>query len=427
MSDLRITKRISGFVIQDYANGRKQVRDLNHKKLTYTNKKDAKAAVKELMALELKGIVKLGHRHKFKDKFLEFGLDRMEIASNEDTALTKQGMRGYLSYSKNHIAKWFPDIYLDEVDGMVFDEFARTCIKNDVTWKTVKNIIQHIHTALRWFMEKKYHDNFASALNWKIHKQHHLKPKNSDEEKEKKTEVISPAEANMVLSYVEKHKNRSHKDALAYAIFTILALFGLRPSEIQGLHKSNFNLIARFMWVKGAYLVNEGGYRNRTKNDDSNRALDFTENQSKHIKWIMDYMSGYKKHNPYFLPASRIGRDGNHKPLAQYEMRKLIYRTYEAVGLAKLNWFNKSNTEQYEIIDCRFKDGPAKCWRHYNATMLIDNMYTLGLTPNYIKSRLGHSRWQTTQDRYGNHNMIGTDEMRLERADKVEKALGYNK
>ena len=84
-------------------------------------------------------------------------------------------------------------------------------------------------------------------------------------------------------------------------------------------------------------------------------------------------------------------------------------------------------TKQYEIIECRFKNGPAKCWRHYNATMLIDNMYVLGLTPNYIKSRLGHSRWQTTQDRYGNHNMIGTDEMRLERADKVEKALGFKK
>ena len=136
MSDLRITKRISGFVIQDYDNGRKQIRDNNHKKLSFANKKDAKAAVKELMALELKGIVKLGDRHKFKDKFLEFGLDRMEIASDEDTALTKQGMRGYLSYSKNHIAKWFPDVYLDEVDGMTFDTFARTCFENDVTWKT---------------------------------------------------------------------------------------------------------------------------------------------------------------------------------------------------------------------------------------------------------------------------------------------------
>jgi len=427
MSDLRIQKRRDKYVIQDYDNGRNQVRDTNNKKLTFTNKSDAKAAIKELMALELKGAVKLGNRHKFKDKFQEFADNRYEIASDEDTALTKQGVRGYLSYSKNHIAKWFPDIYLDELDGMVLEQFAQTCFTNNVTWKTVRNIVRHIHTTCRWFMEKKYHNDFASALNWKLHKQHHLKPKNREDEKETKTEVITPEEANKVLAYVEKHKDRSHKDALAYAIFTILALFGLRPSEIQGLKRSTFNFDAKYVWIKGAYLGREGGYRSRTKNDESNRALDFTEKQSKHLQWIMDYMNKYKKHNPYILPASRLGQDGQYKPIAQYEMRKLIYKTYEAVGLAKLEWFKKSNTWQYNILDCRFKDGPAKCWRHYNATMLIDNMYTLGLTPNYIKSRLGHSRWQTTQDRYGNHNMIGSDEMRLERADKVEKALGYNK
>jgi len=74
-----------------------------------------------------------------------------------------------------------------------------------------------------------------------------------------------------------------------------------------------------------------------------------------------------------------------------------------------------------------FKGGPMKCWRHYYATSMIDNMFELGLTPNYIKSRLGHSRWQTTQDRYGNHNLGVTEEMRMERAAKVSKALGYNK
>tara|TARA_R100000951_G_C2639536_1_gene180448 strand:+ start:302 stop:1585 length:1284 start_codon:yes stop_codon:yes gene_type:complete len=427
MSDLRIQKRRDKYVIQDYDNGRKQVRDTNNKKLAFTNKSDAKAAIKELMALELKGTVKLGARHKFKDKFQEFADNRYEIASDEDTALTKQGVRGYLSYSKNHIAKWFPDIYLDELDGMVLEQFAQTCFANNVTWKTVRNIVRHIHTTCRWFMEKKYHNDFASALNWKLHKQHHLKPKNREDEKETKTEVITPEEANKVLAYVEKHKDRSHKDALAYTIFTILALFGLRPSEIQGLKRSTFNFDAKYVWIKGSYLGREGGYRSRTKNDESNRALDFTEKQSKHLQWIMDYMNKYKQHNPYILPASRLGQDGQYKPIAQYEMRKLIYKTYEAVGLAKLEWFKKCNTWQYNILNCRFKDGPAKCWRHYNATMLIDNMYTLGLTPNYIKSRLGHSRWQTTQDRYGNHNMVGSDEMRLERADKVEKALGYNK
>ena len=53
-------------------------------------------------------------------------------------------------------------------------------------------------------------------------------------------------------------------------------------------------------------------------------------------------------------------------------------------------------------------------------------MYELGLTPNYIKARLGHSRWQTTQDRYGNHNLAVSNELREERVEKVEKALGYN-
>ena len=436
MSDLRITKREGKYVIQNYDNGRKQIRDNNNKKLTFISKKDAKAAIKEFLALELKGAVQLGGRHIFKDKFREFADDRLETASDNDMALTKQGIVGYMSYSKNQIANYFPkklengnkrDLYLDELDGMVLEEFAKTCFKNGVTYKTVKNIVRHIHTTCRWFMEKKYHNDFSSVLNWKIHKQHHLKPKDRDDEYEIRTEVITPDEANKVLSYVEKHKDRSHKDALAYAIFTILALFGIRPSEIQGLKKLNFNFVSRYVWIKGAYLAREGGYRNRTKNDDSNRALDFTEKQSKHLQWIMDYMNKYKQHNPYFLPASRLGQDGKHKPIAQFEMRKVIYRTYEAVGLAKLNWFTKSNTEQYEIIECRFKDGPAKCWRHYMATMLIDNMYVLGLTPNYIKSRLGHSRWQTTQDRYGNHNLIGTDEMRLERADKVEKALGFDK
>ena len=57
MSDLRIQKRRDKYVIQDYDNGIKQVRDTNNKKLAFTNRSDAKAAIKELMALELKGAV----------------------------------------------------------------------------------------------------------------------------------------------------------------------------------------------------------------------------------------------------------------------------------------------------------------------------------------------------------------------------------
>ena len=427
-TDLRIVKRskpTKHYVIQDYANGRSQIRE-DGKVLKFGHKVDAKAYRDKIRGAVERKELKLNRRYKFKDVFLLMAEERMKFACDKTKKLTKQGVRGYLSYSKRHIAKWFPDIYLDELDAMSLDTFAKNCLKNDVTYKTVKDIIQHIHTALRWMMVRKYHDNFASALNWKIYKQHHLLPKDRDDQHEKKTEVITHAEAVKVLNYVQKHRYKSHDDALTYGIFIILACFGLRPSELQGLHRSNFNFENRFVTIKGAYLGREGGYVNRTKTEESYRAIDYDPSQAEDIEWINEYMLKYKPHNPYFFPASRLGDDQQYHPVSQYKVRKLVYAVYEACGLAKLEWFTKSNTEQYKIIDCRFKGGPMKCWRHYYATSMIDNMFVLGLTPNYIKSRLGHSRWQTTQDRYGNHNLGVSEEMRMERAAKVAKALGYN-
>ena len=59
--------------------------------------------------------------------------------------------------------------------------------------------------------------------------------------------------------------------------------------------------------------------------------------------------------------------------------------------------------------------------------MKINNMKRLGLTPNYIKERIGHTRWSTTEDRYGNHNDKGNAEIRQERVEKAEAALGLYK
>ena len=53
-------------------------------------------------------------------------------------------------------------------------------------------------------------------------------------------------------------------------------------------------------------------------------------------------------------------------------------------------------------------------------------MEHLKLTPNQIKQRLGHTRWTTTVDRYGNHNEESTVESNKALADKVDLALGYN-
>ena len=57
---------------------------------------------------------------------------------------------------------------------------------------------------------------------------------------------------------------------------------------------------------------------------------------------------------------------------------------------------------------------------------MINNMEHLKLTPNQIKQRLGHTRWTTTVDRYGNHNEESNREHDRVLADKVELALGYD-
>jgi len=43
------------------------------------------------------------------------------------------------------------------------------------------------------------------------------------------------------------------------------------------------------------------------------------------------------------------------------------------------------------------------------------------LSPNYVKKIMGHSRFTTTQDRYGNHT-ITSSEYELETAEAFEKS-----
>lgn len=421
--DLRVVKRSKPkkhYVIQDYANARTQIRKEN-KVLKFDYKSDAKAYCKELEGAVIRKEVKLVDRHKFMDKFKEYGLLRIEQSSMEGSRETVGGVSGYKSYHDRYLSLHFPDLYLDQVDGPALEAFIFACKKAGVPHKTNTRMIQHIHTFLRWCLYKKLHHDFASALNWKVgsHGTGYLEPDADAEFYETEAEVITPEEAYKVLSYVDANKGKSRNDALAYGIKSFLAIFGLRSSEIIGLRKSSINFENRTLKINAA-MVREG-FAEKTKNRGSNRTLDFTASQAVHLKWFYDYMFECRPHNKFLFAGSR----GN-GPIGSYTFRRIVWKTYEAVGLAKVRWYTQSNTEQFEIIESRFKDFPTKTWRHYNATSLIENMKKLGLTPNFIKARVGHTRWTTTVDRYGNHNTKANQEIRQERAAKAEAALGYN-
>ena len=163
MTDLKVTLRKGKYVIQDYTNGRKQVRDRDNKKLLFQYKKEAQAYAKELSGAIERKEIKLSGRHNFKQKFKEYGLFRLEMAHAATSRDTVGGVSGYISYFNKFVVPHFPDVYLDEVDGPMLEDFVKALVAAKVPHKTNTRIIQHIHTFLRWCEFKKLHHNFASA------------------------------------------------------------------------------------------------------------------------------------------------------------------------------------------------------------------------------------------------------------------------
>ena len=421
MSDLKVTQRNGGYVIQDYANGRKQVRDKHNKKLIFSNRRKAEAYAKELSGAIQRKEIKLTDKHKLKDKFREYADFRIYNANQPGSRDSVGHVNGILSYFNKYINPYFADVYLDQVDGEALENFVAKLRAANVTYKTCKNLIGTIHTFLRWCMFKKYHHEFSSALTWKIGKfgSSYLLPNNDDDLYVKETYVLSIEEANKVLAYVKSRRELSREDAITYGFFFVLAYFGLRASEIRGLKKSSFNFENNTLSITGA--AHRTGYVNKTKNRGSRRIIPFTPAQAEHFKWFADYMQELRPFNKWFFAAKR--GDGQ---ISEYYSRRIVWKAYEAVGLAKVRWYNQSNTKQVEILECKFKGEPTKTWRHFVATHMINNMEVLGLTPNEIKQRLGHTRWTTTVDRYGNHNEHFTAQANKEVADKAHKALGFN-
>ena len=164
MTDLRVVKRKKNYVIQDYSNGRNQIKK-DGKALLFKYKKEAKAYAEELEGAVTRKEIKLTGRHKFMDKFKEYGLFRIEMANQPGARDSISGVAGYKSFYDKYLVPFFPktkngnDIYLDETDGEILEKFVVALKAAGVTHKTNKNIIQHIHTFFRYCMFKKNRPN----------------------------------------------------------------------------------------------------------------------------------------------------------------------------------------------------------------------------------------------------------------------------
>ena len=90
--------------------------------------------------------------------------------------------------------------------------------------------------------------------------------------------------------------------------------------------------------------------------------------------------------------------------------RKVVYATYEQLGMAKIKWHKSNNSHKFTIISSAFKGCMSKTWRHLKAAQLMKEQHKLMLSDNYIKDVMGHDLIETTRGIYGDHDLLDTEE-----------------
>ena len=149
--------------------------------------------------------------------------------------------------------------------------------------------------------------------------------------------------------------------------------------------------------INSVYIQKEGGLLKRTKNKGSFRNIDVDENGLLFFNWWTNTVKKFKPNTDWLYPSFR-----GESPLSDSGFSNLMWETLSDYGFAKIH-FHKGHVV---VDESPFKNAVSKMFRHRLGTTLINAMDYEKLDRNYIKKTLGHTRFTTSQDRYGNHNTV---------------------
>ena len=400
-SKLWIRHKRNNFVVQKIQDGKQiQVAKFKTKKLAedFVDKYKVAAAMEKVVDKE----------YSFHELFEKFATIKAEGGRNMKTCLTMSGGDRYAAHFRNYIKPNFPDCAVHTIGGKKLQEFIDKLLdkgNKPELYKTAKLVLANMRRFFKWCITEQYHLDFQSALLYRIPS--HLEPRDKKLRDKVKATVINPKDAARLLQFVWQRKDEDQKFAYACMIFHILFYFGFRRSEILGLRKTDINLSQSYVDVAGKFDLEHYTYSKETKNAGSKRKVYFnpTGKAGEVLKWIVDKSNELRPDNDYLIPASR-----GFGPISQFMFRKVLYATYEILGLAKLKWIRRKDGYSFKIVDCPFKDCASKTWRHLKAAQLIKDRATLELSEDYIKRIMGHDLYSTTRDIYGNHDLLEVEE-----------------
>jgi len=410
--ELRIVPKRKKFVIQDFTNKRKQVGR------SFKTQGEAKAALRKLIADVATEAVVISDRHKVRDLYVKFHTQRSADADIGGD-LTKESIRRYEAYWRLYLHNTLPDVYLDELKNKTIVELIKALyLKHELPYRTVWNIVSAFKTFVRWCIRE---DIIASSpvllFSWEDHK--HLRPRDSNQIKTKVTALISQEQCQDLIDNLYKNRNTDWMASFKLMIIVSLAFTGLRLSELIGITYDKIDIGNQQIMIDGHYDFRQGFRVNKTKNNGSNRHIDIVDDFLPLLKWWM-YINKSHPGN-YLFPATR-GKG----PISEKVIRETVWKTYAENGLAVLKTVTMPAGGKYlKVISSPLKGAPTKTFRHFVATSLINAMSSDPLlNKNNVKNALGHDLFSTTEEIYGNHQMVIPTERKIKVRNAIGSAIG---
>ena len=386
-SNLTIVRKRGGWIVREKAT-RKQI---NSGILRL--RKDALEFIDNLINQNSK---KQPSNLMFKATWKSFMEERLDIAANPTLQLTIGGSTAYQSDWNKRIEPLFEDCLLSDFNYEVMSSFIIRCHKAGHKYKTLARMVRNIKTFLN-VQKERGHNPCLDMLNYDITKQWEVVPAEHEERYEKETVVIDEEQLGKMILDLQKSKDKDFKSAYRFALISTLFLFGLRRAEIKGRKIKDVDFDNSILSINSIYIQKEGGLLKRTKNKGSFRNIDVDENGLMFFNWWISIIKKFKPNTDWLYPAFR-----GDNPLSDSGFTNLMWSTLADYGFAKIHYH-----KGHVVVDeSPLKNAVSKTFRHRLGTTLINAMDYEKLSRNYIKKTLGHTRFTTSQDRYGNHNTV---------------------
>ena len=331
-----------------------------------------------------------------KSEWKKFTDKRLDIAADPTLQLTIGGSTAYQSDWNMRIEPLFDDCLLSDFNGVHLKAFLIKCHKAGHAYKTLARMVRNIKAFLN-VMKAEGKNPCLDNLAFDVTKCWEIVPADHEKKNEKITTIIDEKQLGEMILDLQKSKDKDFRSAYKFALMSTFFLFGLRRGEVKGRKQKDVDFDNSILTINSVYIQKEGGLLKRTKNIGSFRNIDVDENGLLFFNWWINIVKKFKPTTDWLYPSFR-----GESPLSDSGFSNLMWETFAEYGFAKIH-FHKGHVV---VDESPFKNAVSKMFRHRLGTTLINAMDYEKLSRNYIKKTLGHTRFTTSQDRYGNHNTI---------------------